>query len=129
MREIKFRIWNAKTKKFTTGYEDQNRVCYDELYSDPPGLFFGGLRAVERDDNYTLQQFVGLKDINGKEIYEGDIIQLEGAPYFYEIKWNVWQWGIDSWGIISDDIQGFTSAVQKRAVVVGNIFENKDLLE
>jgi uncharacterized phage protein (TIGR01671 family) len=81
----------------------------------------------------VLQQFTGLKDKNGKEICEGDIIQLEGSPISYSIEWNKYQWAINAHGALGYDpdwnIQPFNHCVYERAIVVGNIFENSDLLK
>ena len=75
------------------------------------------------------EQFTGLKDSHNKEIYEGDIILLDGAPYKYEIVWDKWRWCVDSKGIISDSYQSLTSAIYNRAIVIGNIHENSELLK
>ena len=66
-RELKFRIWDAQYKRFVKGYENKNH--YDELYSDPPGLIFGGLAYLnEYGEYYTVQQFTGLK---------GELVSIE----------------------------------------------------
>ena len=121
-REIKFRVWDKFQNKFL------DHSCYFNSKD------FNEFTAFERyfkcdEEGCILQQYTGLKDKNGREIYEGDIIQLENAPYKYEVVWNKWHWGIDSKGIVTDFIQSFTIAVEERCIVIGNIFENPDLLK
>lgn len=120
MREIKFRVW------ITDWGNSISRLEY--IKEGFNHVYFGNWeRGGYR--NAIFQQYTGLKDKNGREIYEGDIIQLENAPYKYEVVWNKWHWGIDSKGIVADFIQGFTIAVEERCIVIGNIFENPDLLK
>ncbi len=84
MREIKFRIWDKKDKKF---------LC-DDFANDKLGYTLESLRffykiedeSVKIDDRYVFQQFTGLKDQNGREIYEGDILKDENA-LLYEVFW------------------------------------------
>lgn len=121
-REIKFRVWDKFQKKFL------DHSCYFNSKD------FNEFTAFDRyfkcdEEGCIVQQYTGLKDKNGREIYEGDIIQLENAPYKYEVVWNKWHWGIDSKGIVTDFIQSFTIAVEERCIVIGNIFENPDLLK
>ena len=120
MREIKFRAWDTK-----------NNVMYDEAYlsnrdtatcylniGDSRASYFDGGRA-------ELMQYTGLKDKNGKEIYEGDIVALDNdpiAPVTFEDG---------SFQLIALRSQGRSPFIQERAKryeVIGNIFEDKDLL-
>jgi len=72
-REIKFRAWNAKANEYQTGW------CWPIQMLDP------GFEP-ELPEGITLQQFTGLKDKNGREIYEGDILEWPcyGATYIDE---------------------------------------------
>jgi len=109
MREIKFRAWS------------HNSFIY---FSKPEDFkwFFGGFDGPERTlTDCKLNQYTGLKDKNGKEIYEGDIIyhhhsdkeyRLQGIVKF-EVKWS---------GFYFAENRGMnTNTVYE---IIGNIYED-----
>jgi uncharacterized phage protein (TIGR01671 family) len=122
MREIKFRAWDKKRKEMSVGelsFHYDNQVGIDHVYLDQ-------IREVE---DYILMQYTGLKDINGKEIYEGDMVKT---------KWQskaemIWVEKEAAYGLrtideeVKDEIMyGFKDQEME---VIGNIYENKDLLK
>jgi len=77
-REIKFRAWNLKTKEYNNYVEV---YCYID---GSTGLIAGtnNNNPCGNSENFLLEQYTGLKDKNGKEIYEGDVIKFHtGMKY------------------------------------------------
>ena len=118
MREIKLRAW-LKNFRLYDGeapmiYDWQSSLHVDDLGFQPPGV--------------PIMQYTGLKDKNGKEIYESDVIKAPGE-FPAEIKFSGGSFCLNH---ISDVIGSWVSlrdVSTKSYEVIGNIYENPELLE
>lgn len=123
MNTTKFKAWNESSKQMIDG---------DMLFMN--GESDGGTNSLQStldnlQKNYTLLQFWGLLDKNGKEIYIGHILKNEGHETITEVKW------IDEFACIAaycpaDGNNYFYQKIdEKKIEIIGNIYENPDLLK
>lgn len=117
-QEIKFRAWNKK----------------DKVMVDVAAMNFGpsGLWSLIEDaddaelqlaDSYELMQYTGLHDKNGREVYEGDIVKNEYGKVM-EVQYDPRS---AAFGV--GDYYFGTIGSGKTLEVIGNIFDNPELLE
>ena len=109
MREIKFRAWNTVSwHKPGMVYDYQ-----DSIYVESIGF---------NDPDVPIMQYTGLKDKNGKEIYEGDIVECgnmgEGIVYY----------DVNIGGFSVNLGTTFDCFIDYAELVIGNIHENPELL-
>lgn len=133
MREIKFRVWDNIAKKYIDGrYVSIGGLGLLHVAKCIIKTCFRPLHT-RKNPWFIVEQYTGLKDINGTEIYEGDILALyhrDGSivnlcQVFWNELDNEYDWkpvGEDSW---SDLFTAFYDDYK----VVGNIHENLELLE
>ena len=116
MREIKFRCW----------YEESEHIEYD-IQNSISGCL---------SDHTNLMQYTGLKDKNGVEIYEGDILdwgefdaECEGERAV--IEWNDKNagWMMQCYTIYGGEGYSMLEYLYPDPEVIGNIYENPELLE
>jgi len=119
-REIKFRAFWRDTLKLIIDFNNEYVIdaCNDEVF--------------------IANQFTGLKDKNGQEIYEGDIIvwsgTLDGCIFNHvcEVIFDLYQWC--GWAIYSPQQKstipfGEHGCNPNKVNIVGNVYENKELLK
>ena len=119
-KEIKFRAWDKVNKIMT--YNSINAINFDGeiLLNDEK------FHDINKTD-YILMQYTGLKDKNGKEIYEGDIVFSESNQYYKqdEIVWDCYDMG---WDIGKKDSWKLRSPMSSKTEIIGSIYENPELI-
>ena len=124
-REIKFRAWLKEDKKMVN-VETMDFVDKSIQYLEKNEFINAYLLRRVSFDDVELMQYTGVKDRNGKEIYEGDIIICKYGPQIaMEVKWV--DEGFRTLGKYDGD--NYVGFVKNNAEVIGNIYENKNLLE
>lgn len=125
-REIKFRVWDIELHMWINniGMGKDNTLC----------------KGTEK--RFAVMQYIGLKDKNGNEIYEGDILcndeyqswEFRGVVKFshgvFGVEWlsNVKsQSMVGSWGQ-KHNLRKLDDDIIESQIVIGNIYENQELL-
>ena len=123
-RTIKYRVWDNENKS----YNDPYSSAYYAMAQDG-GLDFycHGDHMREADpDVYFVEQYTGLIDKNGKEIYEGDIVRYaDDYEENAEVVFDDGGFQVE-WPINIERLEGDITCMME---VVGNIHENKELLD
>lgn len=136
MREVKFRAWDYKYKYMNHrvligNMSDDDNYCAHSAWVEPDKVDYDCEPHWANFDEtgMDVMQYTGLKDVNGVEIYEGDIISctqqrfsMNGLVTMYQGMWN-WQYekGAVSWL--------YEANKKWKGTVIGNIYENPELME
>jgi uncharacterized phage protein (TIGR01671 family) len=156
-RIYRFRAWDKKNKKFICDY---TKILPYHYKGEEHDLKIGGGRnhmgiyvLNDNEDDCELLMYTGLKDKNGKEIYEGDIVkELYCSGYtFYIVKFGFydndegWEDSVTGYGYYLEQIYDYYRPDNQhdkekkifdvlypditKCEIVGNIYENPELLK
>ena len=121
MRNIKFRAWDKEGKVMVDWFWLSSE---GDLYETPVIVYDTPHLELERNDDLVAMQYTGKKDINGVEIYEGDILQNE-HHFRYQVVFKG-----DCWRCESLKNSGFKNRfIGNDLKIIGNIYKNPELLE
>ena len=119
MRDIKFRAWDKETKEMLYDFDqkisDRRELKLGQsihLFVYQIGLLYG-----------TLQQYTGLKDKNGVEIYEGDVVENWEFGQVGEVSFHDGMFVTSSVKYEPSHLAGYD------VEIIGNIYENPELLK
>lgn len=131
---IKFRAWNKVDKFMTVPLDIQLGSDGYIYWIEAMGL--NGEHDEGDLDVFELEQFTGLKDVNGNDIYVGDIIKFFGANKKVKTKneFGIIVYKADRYGagfnsIIQNKEHGYGGINIAQDIVVGNVHENPELLK
>lgn len=135
MREVKFIAWQKSTQSI-------RQVLVIDYLNNMIDLVGGEIEQYFED--VELMQYTGLKDKNGTEIYEGDVLEREVHVVLHGTDLDKWikervvvDWKYSGWYVNEDELEfvldegvdRHTLCRQTALEVVGNIYENPELLE
>lgn len=134
-REIKFRAFHGNGEmKYNVGVHpfmvfrlSDNGLCEPNEYNDSSG------DLIVSSGMYEVMQFTGLHDKNGKEIYEGDILgtndpREQQEVYFYYGEWVYSNYHAEAIPLSSHGNPYINNGLLN-CEIIGNIYENKELLK
>ena len=120
---FKFRAWWKPNYRKPIMLYDVEKT-YDFMRGEPESICADCFGEVLEDEDYIVMQCTGLKDKNGKLIYEADIVKDDHEALHYV------RWVYDSWQLFPCTQNNYTiGIVDDEIEVIGNIYENKSLLE
>ena len=128
MRDIKFRIWDG-TKNEWLASSNKDALPYYGFALVGEVMTVQSPPVWSLDEGNVIEQYTGLKDKNGTEIYEGDIIKVEGDAEIYRVEWIYSGFGLEPrYNSPRYPILGNVK-LRNKIEVIGSIHENPELLE
>ena len=113
-RKIKFRAWDKKEERMFIPHNiDTIGILTVAKHSDGSGIL--------NENDIEIMQYTGLKDKNGKEIYEGDI--LRNGQRVFDVHY------CDSIAQFEHGGKSFVDIDASKTEIIGNIYENPELLD
>ena len=119
---FKFRVWNTETNKMITNVKEMGVFALQSIYTIDEFL------VIPTNEKYPLMQYTGLKDKNGVEIYEGDIIKYDFNELNYRIEFLNAEFIARRFYENIENLYPTEFDYGKECEVIGNIYENKELL-
>lgn len=124
MRELRFRAWVYHGENLEKPHYSRDYYSLDRFFEDHD----------ENDIDQCIEQYTGLKDKNSKEIYEGDIVQIDSMD---ELRVGYVELVADQYCIVCGEEDGhkivaefyYYSKPEENCEVIGNIHDNPELLE
>ena len=137
MRELKFRVWDKANNRYlrrdSTGIDNLgNIIDFENCDEDDRGVH--NVRVLGKNDmGFTTEQYTGLHDKNGKEIYEGDILSIphrkdKKKDKLYTVVWHKTHARLN-FANTNGEFGEISIGKIMRSQIVGNIHENSELLE
>lgn len=131
MREILFKAKRKDNGEWVEGYLMNENYINVPFSDDDLGWRFDDSTEINPD---TICQYTGLTDKNGKKIWENDICNRK-EKYPEIVTYNKGDWQLDYSYVLGKDLHhsacnlGFYACERNCVEVIGNIFDNADLLE